>query len=170
MGFGTPSSSHVATHDHDVDQAPRASVKLWFSTDQWGAHQRSVPAAHSDPGRGSETCGSGHLEAVIQHPCRPSCNVSTHGKRRRREDSRWQRNSQGLDGDEAPGGLLSVWHAGMSPQPDAEASAPQQARRDTARGSMDKTVVKHKKDKSAKKEKKDKKDKSAKVSQKSFPP
>ena len=157
-GVASPSSSHVAAStmnvDHQTDHGLRAS----------GRSPRGQPACIApDPGLpGQSRIYAGPTpplphearrprfirEAVRQHPARQN------EGRRRREDSRWRRNSQpDALGDEPPADS-AVLHVGLT----GHAAAPAKKRahpevRDAKR-------VKDKKDKQAtKKEKKGKKDK-----------
>ena len=143
-GVASPSLSHGAASG----SCARDSV------DQEAAQPRvSVPGFSSVPAPGDRAAEQRHRQAVVQHPSRPSCDVST-PKRRRREDSRWQRNSQESCGDEPPGGLLhDVWHGAAPPVGATE--PPQQARRGTGRGSKGDKKEKTKKEKKGKKDKRE---------------
>ena len=117
------------------------------SVDQEAAQPRvSVPGSHVVSALADRAAEQRHREAVVQHPRRQE-------KRRRREDSRWQRDSQPEAlGDEPPADC-SVSHAGLTAHAD-------RARKRLRPDVLDVKAVKDKKEKKAtKKEKKGKKDK-----------
>ena len=105
-GSGTPASAHGAASA----SCGRDSVNP-NQDDQGQLRQRKRAPSPTVPlTEGAETCGSGHREAVVQHPRWPSCSVST-PMRWRREDSRWRRDSQSHVRF-----VHVVWHAGRHPQ------------------------------------------------------